>query len=101
MVSSSEINRKLAYKREGKKEPEKRDFNKDVTPSTEDLKNKYRKRHQEKESHGYLVCENCRGFYELQENETLEDFSTCQCGGKLNYTEDLEVYYKKNSSNQR
>ncbi|HEX7467539.1 MAG TPA: hypothetical protein VF324_02980 [Methanobacterium sp.] len=33
----------------------------------------------------YLVCENCRGYYELQKGESVEDFDACQCGGKLRY----------------
>ena len=38
----------------------------------------------------YLICENCGGYYELQEGEKAEDFSDeCECGGKLVYTESL------------
>ena len=32
---------------------------------------------------GYLECDNCKGFYELQNGESPEDFSECECGGKL------------------
>jgi hypothetical protein len=40
---------------------------------------------------GYLVCEKCGGHYELEDNESPEDFDdTCECGGKLNYIESLE-----------
>jgi cobalamin biosynthesis Mg chelatase CobN len=39
------------------------------------------------ESAGYLVCSGCDGFYELQEDETPEDFDNCECGSPL-------VYYK-------
>jgi hypothetical protein len=39
------------------------------------------------ESAGYLVCSGCDGFYELQEDETPEDFDKCECGSPL-------VYYK-------
>lgn len=39
------------------------------------------------ESAGYLVCSGCEGFYELQEDETPEDFDKCECGSPL-------VYYK-------
>lgn len=32
----------------------------------------------------YMVCSNCRGYYELQTDESPEDFlDTCSCGGKL------------------
>jgi len=39
---------------------------------------------------GYLICENCSGYYELQEDESPEEFGECQCGGKLSYLEILE-----------
>jgi len=38
---------------------------------------------------GYLVCTNCRGYYKLQSSESPEDFSECQCGGKLVYKEHI------------
>ena len=34
---------------------------------------------------GYLECDNCKGYYELQNGESPEDFSECECGGKLVY----------------
>jgi hypothetical protein len=36
---------------------------------------------------GYLICEKCGGYYELQKGESLSDFDCCQCGGKLEYYE--------------
>lgn len=40
---------------------------------------------------GYLVCDACGGYYELQEGEKPEDYSDeCECGGKLHYQESLE-----------
>lgn len=40
---------------------------------------------------GYLVCDRCGGYYELQEGEHPEDFSLeCQCGGYLRYVESLD-----------
>jgi len=39
---------------------------------------------------GYLICENCGGFYELQPGEHPDDFEKCQCGGKLQYRKHLE-----------
>ena len=40
---------------------------------------------------GYLICEECGGYYELQEGESPEDFDSCSCGGKLKYVEFLEA----------
>lgn len=35
---------------------------------------------------GYLVCNKCGSYYELQPGETVEDFlDECECGGKLEY----------------
>jgi hypothetical protein len=54
MVSNDEINLKLRNKREGKS------------------------------LNGYLVCNNCGGYYELQPGESWKDFNTeCECGGQL------------------
>ncbi len=54
MVSNGEISQRLRNKREGKT-----------------LK-------------GYLVCNNCGGYYELQPGESWKDFDVeCECGGQL------------------
>lgn len=34
---------------------------------------------------GYIICEKCGGYYELQPGEHPEDFDRCNCGGKLKY----------------
>ncbi|HML04948.1 MAG TPA: DUF515 domain-containing protein [Methanobacterium sp.] len=40
---------------------------------------------------GYLVCEKCEGYYELQQGESPSDFSDeCECGGQLKYVESLD-----------
>ena len=36
----------------------------------------------------YVICENCNGYYKLEEGESLEDFEACRCGGQLRYAED-------------
>ncbi len=38
---------------------------------------------------GYLVCEECGGYYELKPGESPEDFDKCDCGGKLKYTKSI------------
>lgn len=35
----------------------------------------------------YIYCGDCKGYYKLEENESLEDFESCLCGGKLVYAE--------------
>jgi hypothetical protein len=53
-------------------------------------------------SAGYLVCSGCNGFYELQEDETPEDFDKCECGSPLVYyktKEELENRLKSSSNN--
>ncbi len=39
---------------------------------------------------GYLICNKCDGYYELQEGENPEDFGRCQCGGDLQYVDELK-----------
>lgn len=39
---------------------------------------------------GYLICKECDGYYELQEGEYPEDFDRCQCGGNLEYVEEIK-----------
>ncbi len=39
----------------------------------------------------YLICENCGGYYELQEGETIDDFYGCDCGGNYREAEYNEV----------
>jgi ribosomal protein L40E len=40
---------------------------------------------------GYLICEDCGGYYELQKDESPDDFEkTCECDGKLKYVENLD-----------
>nr|WP_319374455.1 hypothetical protein [uncultured Methanobacterium sp.] len=44
----------------------------------------------EKIGEGYLVCNNCREYYELQPGESPNDFTDeCKCGGKLEYYPDI------------
>lgn len=39
---------------------------------------------------GYLVCDKCGGYYELQPGESPDDFTDeCECGGKTRYVENL------------
>ncbi len=40
---------------------------------------------------GYLFCEKCGGYYELQKGENIDDFWGCECGGKFEYYETLDV----------
>ena len=45
---------------------------------------------------GYVVCEKCGGYYELEEGESPDNFKGCQCGGKLSYTEQVVQEPEKN-----
>lgn len=47
---------------------------------------------------GYLVCEKCGGYYQLQKGESPEDFDNCQCGVKLRYIDDFEEYPNNNKN---
>lgn len=49
-----------------------------------------RKREKIKPNPGYLVCDDCGGYYQLQSDEKPDDFSDkCDCGGKLSHYQTL------------
>lgn len=55
---------------------------------------------------GYLKCEKCGGYYELQKGESPDDFQDkCECGGNLNYVESFDMNKPdetpKNASNDK
>lgn len=50
---------------------------------------------------GFLICDKCKGYYELQPGESPEDFSDqCQCGGILKYTNENPENIENNSQKQ-
>ncbi|MDO9043825.1 MAG: hypothetical protein Q7U35_00780 [Methanobacteriaceae archaeon] len=56
----------------------------------------------------FLECDNCGGYYELEDGESLDDFDVCQCGGELkyfnslsNFLDDQPAFYHQNNSNSR
>lgn len=66
MISRDEINKRLRARREGKSD--------------------------KKDSKGYLICDRCNGYYELQKGESPDEFvDECACGGKLIYSKSLEI----------
>lgn len=42
--------------------------------------------------YGYLVCTFCRGYYELQEGESPDDFDRCECGHLLEYRSTVQFH---------
>jgi len=39
---------------------------------------------------GYLICDTCHGYYELENGESPEDFiSKCECGGNLEFKDSI------------
>ena len=45
---------------------------------------------------GYLICEECYGYYKLLEDESPEDFAECECGGKLKHYRDIDKIFEEN-----
>ncbi|MGC9516676.1 MAG: hypothetical protein ACP5C3_03140 [Methanomicrobiales archaeon] len=41
----------------------------------------------------YLICRSCNGYYQIHDDESLEDYDTCRCGGELIYVDELEDYF--------
>lgn len=62
-----------------------------ATPSSSDINLKLKKRREMKKINpGYLVCDSCGSYYQLQPGENPDDFSDeCDCGGRLNHKESL------------
>lgn len=48
----------------------------------------------------YLFCKKCKGYYELNEGESLEDFERCECGGELIFSENKDEDINLNPENQ-
>ena len=47
---------------------------------------------------GYLICEECDGYYKLLESESPEDFDlTCKCGGELKFHKSAYEHFNNNS----
>lgn len=47
----------------------------------------------------YLICEECGGYYELEDGESPEDLDHCECGGKLRYVK--SIYGTSKGSNEK
>ena len=55
-----------------------------------DLKYIGKRRKKRRENNGYLICDKCNQYYQLQLDESPEDFTDeCECGGKLEYHDSL------------
>ncbi|AEG17520.1 hypothetical protein MSWAN_0481 [Methanobacterium paludis] len=39
-----------------------------------------------------MVCENCKGYYQLKDGESPEDFERCECGSPLDYYKTLKDF---------
>ena len=59
--------------------------------NNKDINDRLRKMREKREiSPGYLVCDTCGGYYELQTGEKADDFSDeCECGGNLKHRSNL------------
>ena len=66
--------------------------NKKESSSNESISEALQKKRDKVESNpGYLVCDGCGGYYELQQGEEPGDFSDeCECGGTLKHQETFE-----------
>ncbi len=42
----------------------------------------------------YIICDDCGGYYKLEDGESLEDFDACQCGGNLHYAQSFREIIK-------
>ena len=52
--------------------------------TSDEISQRLRNKREGNSSNGYLVCNSCGGYYELQPGESWTDFDTqCECGGQL------------------
>jgi len=51
-------------------------------------------------SFGYLVCNKCRGYYKLKDNELPTDFAECECGNILEFIENNDYSLKISQINE-
>jgi len=50
---------------------------------------------------GYLVCFSCSGYYELKAGESPGDFEECECGGELQYFENIDKLFLENDNSDK
>lgn len=48
---------------------------------------------------GILICNQCRGYYKLNIDESPEDFEECECNGNLEYYRNIDEYINRESEN--
>ncbi|MDY9923081.1 HEAT repeat domain-containing protein [Methanobacterium sp.] len=46
---------------------------------------------------GYLICQECGGYYKLEKGESKEDFVSCECYGSLTYIDAIDDYLNENN----
>lgn len=42
----------------------------------------------------FIICDDCGGYYKLRDEESLEDFEECHCGGNLRYAQSFKEIVK-------
>lgn len=49
----------------------------------------------------YLICDKCNVYYEIENQQEINDFHVCRCGNELQYYETIEEYMNEglNDSN--
>ena len=69
--------------------------------SNQELKERLYEKRTGSRTKEYLVCDTCKGSYELQPGEKPGDFSSeCECGGKLTYNRDISSSDKDKRRNR-
>lgn len=58
--------------------------------ATKDIKGEIFNAKSSTSTNGYLICQNCQGFYQLKNNESPEDFDSCECGSPLEFHENFQ-----------
>ncbi len=76
--------------KENKIDEELGKFKNEANDLADDFYNKFKDfKLKNSKNKGFLICENCLGYYKLQKGEFPDDFDECECGGKLKFAKTL------------
>jgi len=65
--------------------------------SNEEINKKLRQKRASINNNGYLICDTCQEYYELEPGESPEDFSSkCECNGNYKYVKNLNNQLEEN-----
>ncbi|MDP3486141.1 MAG: hypothetical protein Q8S06_11630 [Methanobacteriaceae archaeon] len=78
--------------KENKIDEELGKFKNEANDLVDDFYNKFKDfKLKKSENKGFLICENCHGYYKLQKDESPDEFNECECGGELKFSKTINL----------